>query len=170
MTGPMRAWLLAVALLVGCATAPNRGENLLESVRTYHEGVRWERFPAAASRVPPAERDDFIEERDRLAEDLKISDYEVVRVTAGENDAKVQVKYTWYLDSEGSVRHTHAIEGWERRGKVWVIVEERHLRGDEMPGLPGPEPEGADAGPSEAPGEAPDGDRGPAATDEAPRP
>ena len=85
----------SVLALAACASAPRSGEDLFESVRTYHEGVRWERFPAAASRVPPAERDEFVEERDRLAEDLRISDYEVVRVAAKtDRRAQVQVKYT----------------------------------------------------------------------------
>jgi hypothetical protein len=123
---------LAIALCTGCAHAPRKGEDLTESVRTYHEGVRWQRFAAAASRIPGAERDEFVEERDRLADDLQISDYEVVRVSAR---AEIQVKYTWYLDSEGIVRKTHAVEEWERHGKVWLMVDERRLRGDPMPGL-----------------------------------
>jgi hypothetical protein len=144
--------VIAVALLLGgCSHAARRGEDLFESLRTYHEGVRWERFPAAAARVPAPERSDFVEERDRLAEDLRISDYEIVRVAShDERRAKVQVKYTWYLDSEGIVRHTHAMEGWERHGKVWLLVEERLLRGDAMPGLPGHEGDEAAAGAPEA--------------------
>jgi len=147
MTRPMTA-LLAVSALAACAHAPRSGEDLFESIRTYHEGVRWERFPAAASRVPGPERSDFVEERDRLAEDLRISDYELVRVASyDERRAQVQVKYTWYLDSEGVVRHTHAMEGWERHGKVWLLVEEHRLRGDEMPGLSEDEPDEAADGP-----------------------
>jgi hypothetical protein len=152
--------MVATALAVGCAHAPRKGEDLAESVRTYHEGVRWQRFPAAASRIPTAQRDEFVEERDRLADDLQISDYEVVRVSArDEKRAEVQVKYTWYLDSEGVVRKTHAVEEWERHGKVWLMVDEHRLRGDPMPGLADD-----DASP---PGDSPDDPSRPAAGAEA---
>jgi hypothetical protein len=136
MTRFIAAAIALAVLAAGCAHSAKRGEDLTESVRTYHEGVRWQRFPAAASRIPADQREDFVEERDRLAEDLQVSDYEVVRVSSrGERRAEVQVKYTWYLDSEGVVRKTHAVEEWERHGKIWLLVAERHLRGDPMPGL-----------------------------------
>jgi hypothetical protein len=155
---------IAVSLVlaaIACAHPPRRGEALVEAVRTYHEGIRWQRFPVAATRVPSAQRDDFVEERDKLAEDLQINDYEVVRVTQRDDKrAEVQVKYTWYLDSEGTVRKTHAVEGWERHGKIGLLVDERRLRGDVMPGLaervPGTDGRDAGADPAAGPTEARD--------------
>lgn len=132
----------ALVLLVimsggGCAHAP-RGESLMDAVRTYNEGVRWERFTAAAAAVPAPERDAFLDEREELAEDLRISDYEVVRVKdRGPDAAEVQVKLTWYQDSVGTVRETWARQRWERQGKSWRITGERRVRGDDMPGLDG---------------------------------
>ncbi|HUQ05184.1 MAG TPA: hypothetical protein VM261_21925 [Kofleriaceae bacterium] len=121
-------------LLAGCGATP-RGETLMDAVRTYNDGVRWERFTAAAGRVPSRERDQFLDEREELAEDLRISDYEVVRVKDKGESADVQVKLTWYKDSEGTVRETWARQAWERHGKAWRIVEESRVRGAEMPGL-----------------------------------
>ncbi|MBE7447716.1 MAG: hypothetical protein HS111_02130 [Kofleriaceae bacterium] len=132
------AWTaLAVALAVAalaCGHAP-RGQPLMDAVRTYNDGVRWERFTAAAAAVPPAERDAFLDEREALARDLRISDYEVVRVKHEDRGADVQVKLTWYRDSEGTVRETWARQRWERQGKAWRIVAERVVRGHDMPGL-----------------------------------
>jgi hypothetical protein len=108
---------------------------------TYNDGIRWDRLAVAASRVPPAEREDFVDEKDELGEDLKITDWEVKRVKAERGKARVHVEYTWYLDDEGIVRETHAIQRWEQRGSAWLMVGERRLRGAEMPGLDDPEPE-----------------------------
>jgi hypothetical protein len=138
----MRELLIVSVMLAGCGAAPKRGENLMESVMTYNDGIRWDRLAVAASRVPPAEREDFVDEKDQLGEDLKITDWEVKRVKAeGDKKARVHVEYTWYKDGEGIVRETHAIQRWEQRGSAWLIVGERRLRGAEMPGLEEPEEE-----------------------------
>jgi hypothetical protein len=108
----------------------------MESVVTYNEGIRWDRLATAASRVPVAEREDFIDLREELAENLRIADWEVVQVKrVGDSRAKVSVKYTWYLDDEGIVHETQTSQKWERRAKAWVLVAEEFARGDEMPGV-----------------------------------
>jgi hypothetical protein len=126
----LAVWVSAAA----CGAAPH-GETLMEAVRTYNDGVRWQRFAAAAKSVPARQREEFLDEREELAEDLRITDYEVVRVKEKGEAADVQVKLTWYKDSEGTVRDTWAKQAWERRGKAWRIVGESRVRGAEMPGL-----------------------------------
>lgn len=141
---------LAVVLALaaaGCAGAPKR-DQLMESVRAYNEGVRWERFTSAAVAVPPAERDQFLDEREELADDLRITDYEVVRVASHAATADVQVKMTWFLDSRGTVHDTWIRQRWERQGKAWRVVDERRVRGEAMPGL-------AEAAPGEVPTDGP---------------
>lgn len=135
----MRSVLFSV-LLVACGAPQARSESdLSESIRTFNEGVRWERFAAAATAIPPAWRSQFIDEMDQRASDLKISDYEIVDVASrGDQQARVQIKLSWYKAAEGTVHETHAIQTWERHGKVWWMVEETRLRGAEMPGLSGP--------------------------------
>ena len=49
--------------------------------------------------------------------------------------AKVQVKVSWYLDREGTLHETHALQSWERHGKEWWMVDAVRVRGHEMPGL-----------------------------------
>lgn len=123
-------------LLAACASA-KQGDTLADSVRAYNDGVRWERFAVAAKHVPPKERSMFVDEADERARDLKITDYEVLKIDArGEREAKVQIKLSWYRASEGTLRETQALQTWERHGKSWWMVDETRVKGDEMPGLP----------------------------------
>ena len=135
----MRAALIPI-LLVACGAPQLRSENdLSESIQQYNDGVRWERFAVAASSIPPPQRSQFVDEMDQRASDLKITDYEVVNVAPrGSREARVQIKLSWYQPSRGTVHETHAIQTWERHGKLWWMVDETRLRGDEMPGLPDP--------------------------------
>lgn len=132
--------LLAVLVglgLAGSACATPQIIPLGEAVRTYNEGVRWERFELAADYVPPGRRDQFIDRRDQLHEDLRINDYEVVRVRYDQTGrrARVHVKYTWHLDSRGVVHETHTVQSWERHSRQWLMNTERHLRGEPIPGV-----------------------------------
>lgn len=131
--------LLVVMLVAGCGSAQKETETLSESIRSYNEGIRWQRYAVAASSVPPAERSAFVADMDERSEDLRITDYEVVTVDRrGRKEARVQVKVSWYRDTEGSLRETHAIQTWEQHGKDWWMVDETRLRGPEMPGLTNP--------------------------------
>ena len=125
-------------VLAGCASA-KQGETLVDSVRAYNDGVRWERFTVAAVHVPPQERATFVDEADERAHDIKITEYDVLRIDQqGEREATVQIKMAWYRESEGLLRETQAVQSWERHGKSWWMVDETRLKGHEMPGLPEP--------------------------------
>jgi hypothetical protein len=111
-------------------------ETLAESIRSFNEGVRWQRYEVAAVSIPPRERSNFVEAMDERTKDLKITDYEIVRVDrSSATDAKVHVKVSWYRDSEGLLKETHAMQRWERKGKAWLMVDQTRYRGDDMPGL-----------------------------------
>lgn len=126
----------------GCAATQRKTEPLADSVRAYNEGVRWLRFDEAATRLPADRRDDFLDQRDQLHEDLRISDYEIIRVRHDPKGrrARVQIKYTWYLDSRGKVHETHAVQTWHQGKEIWILRGERFLRGEPMPGVEGGEP------------------------------
>ncbi len=129
----MRAiWFVVLA---GCASA-KQGDTLVDSVRTYNDGVRWERFAVAAVHVPPKERATFIDEADERAHDVKITEYDVLRIDPrGDREATVKIKLSWYRESEGLVRETQTVQSWERHGKTWWMVDETRLKGHEMPGV-----------------------------------
>ena len=137
-------WVLGSALVLGCAGA-QAVEPLPQAVRGYNDAVRWQRFTAAAAHLDPARRDDFLDARDQLHEDLRINDFEVIRVRLDRDGvrARVHIKTTWHLDSEGIVRDTHTVQTWHRAGKQWLLIRETHLRGEPMPGVEKP----ADASP-----------------------
>ena len=111
----MRSLLIALTL-AACMPPSTRGAALYDAARTYTEGVRWERFEAAAAVVPPAERAAFLDERDVLAKDLRITDSEITRVDQHGRTAEVSVKHAWYKDSEGTLRETVVRQAWVRQG------------------------------------------------------
>ncbi|HVV87428.1 MAG TPA: hypothetical protein VHE35_30510 [Kofleriaceae bacterium] len=125
---------IVIAAVAACGAAQAR-DQLMDTVLSYNDGVRWERFTAAAAAVPPAERDQFLDDREHLAKDLKITDDEVVRVATHGDRAEIQVKLTWYLDSRGAVHETWVRQRWERQGAAWRVVDETRARGEPMPGL-----------------------------------
>jgi len=129
---------LAACLATGCSgAAQSNKETLADSIRSYNEGIRWGRFDKAASLRPAKERSQFADDMDKRANDVKITDYEIVKVDQKEERlATVQVKMSWYSDTEGTLHETHAMQTWERHGKDWLMVEESRFRGAEMPGLP----------------------------------
>ena len=142
----MRKLLLVTVLVAACGGAQKRQEELSDAVRSYNDGMRWARWEIAASQIPPKQRAEFVDEMDERGDNLKITDYDVVKVdTNGSKQARVQVKMSWYLDNTGTLKETHAVQTWELQGKVWFMVEETRLRGDEMPGLSEPAGETAAA-------------------------
>ena len=131
---------IAICLfLAACGAPAAQQDTLQESIIHYNEGIRWERFEAAAAMLPPKERAQTVDDWDERAKDLKITQYDIVKIDSrGTREARVQVKVGWYKASEGTLHETHSIQTWERHGKDWQLVEEKRLRGAEMPGLAEP--------------------------------
>ena len=129
--------LAAVAALAACAGQQKKTENLKESSWHYQEGLRWARFEESAALVPPKEREAFLDEHDKLADDLRIDDYDVVRIVykSGEDEAQVQVKYKWHRDREGLVKETVTEQRWKLHGTTWYLEDELKKRGEDMPGV-----------------------------------
>jgi hypothetical protein len=127
-----------LVLLAACGASPKQSDLLIESSTAYQVGVRGGRSEDAALYLAPDRRDDFLDERDRLGEDLRIDDYEVLRVhlSNGQKAARVRVKYTWHLDSVGTVHETVTEQSWSRSGQQWVLEAEFVKRGEPLPGIP----------------------------------
>jgi hypothetical protein len=107
----------------------------MTDVRTFQEGLRWRKYDMAADYVPAKAREQFLDAHDDVDGDLRIDDYELMRVKVedGKEKALVRVRYTWHLESLGAVHDTVVEQGWEKQGKVWRIVANEHKRGEEMP-------------------------------------
>jgi hypothetical protein len=129
----MRLW--GLLLLAACATGMKAQEDLMYDVRAFQEGLRWRKYDMAADYVPATTRERFLDAHDDIDGDLRIDDYELMRVKLAEDHEKadVRVRYTWHLDSVGAVHDTVVEQQWVRQGKVWRIVASEHRRGEEMP-------------------------------------
>ena len=131
--------LALVVMIAACGPPASAQDTLGETVRAYNDAVKWERFENAAIALPPSQRAQTVDDWDERAHDLKITEFDIVKIDPkGSREARAQVKMSWYKSSEGIVRETQAIQVWEKHGKAWEMVDERRLRGHEMPGLPEP--------------------------------
>jgi hypothetical protein len=121
----------------GCGGAPKPAEILIDQVRGYNDGIRWRAYAEAAICLPTAEREGFLDRWERVDDDLRVDDYQLKRIRFRDQRrvARVDVEYTWHLDSRGIVHRTVTRQLWRRTGTIWLISEESRLRGPAMPGL-----------------------------------
>jgi len=130
----MRRALCLLALAACASTGQKSDKELMTDVREFQEGLRWRNYDQAADHVHAAARVRFLDAHDELDGDLRIDDYEVMRVTlTGEFEATVRVKYTWHLDSVGRVHESTYDQDWHRQGKVWRVVATRQKSGEPLP-------------------------------------
>jgi hypothetical protein len=129
-------------VLAACSGGlPHEQETLDDVVRSFNESVKWERFDRAAARLPVKQRAQAVDEWDERSKDVKITEWELVKIDPhGKEEMRAQVKLSWYRESEQILRQTQEIQTWEHHGKTWVLVDEKHLRGPEMPGIPADAP------------------------------
>lgn len=128
--------LAALLVIASCAqSGAKKTEDLVGDVRDFQEGLRWRNYDQAADHVVAPQRARFLDAHDDIDADLRIDDYEVMRVTVtGEHtEALVRVKYTWHRDSVGTVYETIVDQKWERQGKVWRIIGAEHRQGETLP-------------------------------------
>jgi hypothetical protein len=135
--------LLGIALgsTVACGSRAQRTESFMTSMRTYNDGMRWQRWSHAASHIPSAERTAFLDERNELEKELRIDDWELLRLDYSgdrQSRAKARVRYTWHLDNEGLVHETTTVQRWQRHGKRWLLDDEIRSVGKKMPGVAEP--------------------------------
>ena len=145
-------FLLVFLAAAGCSAANPKNADLVADVRGYGEGLRWRDFNAAALRIKPAHRPTFMDQHELLADDLRVADWEMRRMTysADRNRAEVHIEWTWLLDSRGIVHTTVTRQAWTRYGKNWILEREERLRGDPMPGVAEPKRPRRPAGPRNA--------------------
>src|SRR5205085_8879292 len=77
---PRRGKFVLLVCAVAACQPPKAGETLSETIRSYNDSVRWERYEIAAIHLPPTQRSARLDEWDQRAHDLKITEYDIVRV------------------------------------------------------------------------------------------
>jgi hypothetical protein len=131
-------WLLLV-LVGGCSlTAAQKREDLMDDLRDYQEGLVWKRYDRSAGYLQPGDREAFLDAHEAADDEMIVDEYEIQRVTLehGHEEAKVQVKYRWHLDSEGIVKETVVEEAWTaKNGKSWSLVDAWRKHGQPMPSI-----------------------------------
>jgi hypothetical protein len=144
--------IVALVAAAGCAASDSKRADLVADIRGYGDGLRWRDFNAAALRIVPDHRPAFMDHCEQLAEDLRIADWEMRRMTYSDdrNRAEVHVEWTWLLDSRGIVHTTVTRQEWARHGKQWILHREERLRGEPMPGVAEPKRPRRPAGPRNA--------------------
>ena len=148
----MRFLLVLMLAATGCSAANPKNADLVADVRGYGDGLRWGDFNAAALRIKPFYRPVFIDQHEQMADDLKVADWEMRRMTYSEdrNRAEVHIEWTWLLDSRGIVHTTVTRQAWSRHGKNWILDREERLRGEPMPGVAEPKAPRKAGGPRNA--------------------
>jgi hypothetical protein len=139
MSRPRRSLVLALAL-AGCfVPSPSEKEALRDQVREWHDDVRWQRFPAAALRLPPARRQRFLEQTRTALNDIGMADYEILSVQpAGDGRAEVRASFDWEAKQSALLRHTEVAELWQRVGSDWVLMGVKLEKGEALPFLTPP--------------------------------
>ena len=114
------------AVQTGCAMAASRRDNLVRNVEHYHDGLRWRRYEDAAQHIAPKDREAFLDQSEKWDKELRIVDFEVPRVKwqAGGTQALVQIKVTWYRESQGIIHHTLLEQSWRSQGTLWQVQHE----------------------------------------------
>ena len=143
MSSKCFGWVLVAVIAGGCGPSAKRLTPLIDQLRDFNASVRWQQFDKAAMSIPVLEREEFLDEREQIAEDLEIDDFEIkrMRYRRSRTWARVDVQYTWHLDSRGIVHKTTARQIWEVSGTDWLLTGESRVKGEPMPGLDEPEPE-----------------------------
>ncbi len=127
--------LMVTGLCAGCLGGGMKVVPLSDSVRGFHEGLRWQRFKVAASFIAPgALKDSFLETREEVAEDVKVTDTVVMSLQIGPKGQRafVKVRYTWHFDRIGVVEKTVVLQRWVKPKKLWLLKDEEIVSGEKL--------------------------------------
>ena len=125
--------VIGALLLVGCMGGGLKVVPLEQTVRGFSESLRWERFDAAAEFLKPGTiKENFVENREDMSDELRITHVEVLKLKYGPKGyrAIVTMRYTWHYDREGVVKKTVVRQRWIKTKKLWLLKDERYERGD----------------------------------------
>ena len=125
-------FLLLLGGLAGCSTQ-NRMTHLRDTLRTFNQQIRWERWPGAAAHVELKTREHWMLSRSGHTKGLKIHDIQVLRVLSGgprATVARVLVKLTWYREADMTVHTTHWMQTWNHSRHGWKLSKEERAQGE----------------------------------------
>jgi hypothetical protein len=129
------AGLALTASVGGCfLPSPNDKEAAEDTVRVYHEDIRWSRFSDAMMRIVPALRQRFMDQASALKDDIEFANYELLSVRpAGQGRIDVRTTFEWTSRKTGLLQKTEVLEHWQRIDRVWQLAETRIAGGEKLP-------------------------------------
>mgnify|MGYP006151331193 CR=1 FL=1 len=119
--------LCSSLMTIGCS-APNRMTHLRDTVRVFNQQIRWGQWPSAASHVDMKARSEWLATRLAAAQNLKMSDVRLVRVSSDgprSTEATVIVTLSWYRISDMKVKNSHWVQTWSHTGHGWKLTKEK---------------------------------------------
>ena len=130
--------MILVSLTSLACSSQNRMTHLRDTLRTFHQQVRWSNWPRAASHVELKTRKDWLEARIASAQNLKMSEIRLVRVTSDgprATEAKVIVSLTWYRTADMRVKTSHWLQTWAHTPHGWKLASEERQAAEPPPEL-----------------------------------
>jgi hypothetical protein len=114
--------LVSFFSLFACSGAQPE-KDLPYRVEVFNEHLRWGRFDRAAEFVVPMRRAAFIQEREEQAEEVRLSDYEIISVRReSPTTAKVRVSLMWNRLDSTIIKKSVLEETWTKAGSTWFLV------------------------------------------------
>ena len=117
---------LCLTVVLGCAATADNA-NLVTSVKTFNESMRWKRFQAAASFIPVTGRSSFLSRYRDTEEDLSIESIEIrnmeLQETGGVQQAMVTVVSRSYLLPSTVLTTTRMTQHWELKNGAWLLTK-----------------------------------------------
>lgn len=134
-------WLLVLLIglsgAVGLGCGPrDRGLDLKDSVRTYNQHLRWNRFEAASGFIAIEQRAQWLASRTSSAAGLHITNIQVVRLQKPDLEQKtveVLVSLSWYRMPETRVQQAVYAQVWQEFEGRWRIIDEHEVKNAETP-------------------------------------
>ncbi len=128
--------VLAAAGVSGCGGSLDMRGDFLQSVRRYHEDLRWARYNDATLTLAPQLRKQFLLRARDAENEFSVSDWEIFSADIEpkkKKEAIVQVRITWMRKDETVVKTTTLEQKWLRRLDTWMVVAEKRVKGPEFP-------------------------------------
>lgn len=120
-----------VPLLAACLAPPSAGQRLNDAAYELNVASRFGRGDIALERVAAETKRSFSASRAGWGRDILVVDAEIVAVRGiDDDDAQVDVTYTWQRKGESLMRTTQVVQDWRDEDRAWLLMKETRATGD----------------------------------------
>ena len=111
-----------VLALCACAGTQNARNALEEANEAFAKSLRWSDLRGIAQRVVPDRQPELLRLLASAEDNLKVTDYELEDVQAGNDKAVVHSRVSWYREPSMVAKTERMSILWERKGATWLIA------------------------------------------------